>query len=196
MLGEGQCAAHREQVQRFVDGNQFLKGKVVLANELIVSGDFVLYVSRDALSHIKERHSDPSKPGSTFVDGVDLQGVLAKVIARATTERANGRVKWLGADTGATIGYMGVKLGSPEEVAAMSDYQMPDGKRETVKLATGNRDATCQISVIASELGKLSDGKTALSLITMFPGGTTVGGKEIPLDRGLFAREGMYFVVE
>jgi hypothetical protein len=49
--------------------------------------------------------------------------------------------------------------------------------------------------LITSELGKLSDGRTVLSLITMFPGGTTVDGKSIPMNRSEFADQGFYFVV-
>ena len=37
--------------------------------------------------------------------------------------------------------------------------------------------------------------KKLLSLITAFPGGTDVGGKEMPMDRNDFAAAGFYFVV-
>ncbi len=57
------------------------------------------------------------------------------------------------------------------------------------------RNPTNEISVITSELGKLSDGKTVISLITMFPGGTKIDGKDIPIDRSQFASQGLYFVV-
>ena len=183
------------QVQSFIDNNQFLKGKTVTLNDLIDGDKFILYVSDDALNHIKERHKDESKPGSTFDSSVNLRDVLTNILSKSPSEQSNGRVKWLGVDTGKSIGKMGVKQGTPEEVANMKDYQMPDGKKEMVKISTGERNPTNEVSVITSELGKLGDGKTVLSLITMFPGGTKVDGKEIPMDRGQFASQGLYFVV-
>jgi hypothetical protein len=183
------------QVQSFIDNNQFLKGKTVALNDLIDGDKFILYVSDDSLNHIKERHKDESKPGSTFDTSVNLRDVLTNILSKSPSEQSNGRVKWLGVDTGKLIGKMGVKQGTPEEVGNMKDYQMPDGKKEMVKISTGERNPTNEISVITSELGKLSDGKTVLSLITMFPGGTKIDGKEIPMDRGQFASQGLYFVV-
>lgn len=183
------------QVQSFIDNNQFLKGKTVALNDLIDGDKFILYVSDDSLNHIKERHKDESKPGSTFDSSVNLRDVLTNILSKSPSEQSNGRVKWLGVDTGKSIGKMGVKQGTPEEVTNMKDYQMPDGKKEMVKISTGERNPTNEVSVITSELGKLGDGKTVLSLITMFPGGTKVDGKEIPMDRSQFASQGLYFVV-
>ena len=183
------------QVQSFIDNNQFLKGKTVALNDLIDGDKFILYVSDDAVNHIKERHKDESKPGSTFDTSVNLRDVLTNILSKSPSEQSNGRVKWLGVDTGKSIGKMGVKQGTPEEVTNMKDYQMPDGKKEMVKISTGERNPTNEVSVITSELGKLGDGKTVLSLITMFPGGTKVDGKEIPMDRSQFASQGLYFVV-
>ena len=183
------------QVQSFIDNNQFLKGKTVALNDLIDGDKFILYVSDDSLNHIKERHKDESKPGSTFDTSVNLRDVLTNILSKSPSEQSNGRVKWLGVDTGKSIGKMGVKQGTPEEVANMKDYQMPDGKKEMVKISIGERNPTNEVSVITSELGKLGDGKTVLSLITMFPGGTKIDGKEIPMDRGQFASQGLYFVV-
>jgi hypothetical protein len=184
-------------IQSFIDNNQFLKGKTVSPNDLVESRKYILYVTDDSLSHIKERHSDESKPGSTFDSSVDLKSVLQKVLNMPPSEDANGRVKWLGVNSGGVIGKFGVMKATPEEVASMQDYQMPDGRKEMVKITNGERTPTNQVSVITSELGKLSDGRLALSLITMFPGGTkTSTGDEIPMDRGQFASKGFYFVVK
>jgi len=90
---------------------------------------------------------------------------------------------------------MGVKLGTPEQVASMTDYQMPDGKKEMVKVDVGERNPTSEISLITSELGELDSGKRVLSLITAFPGGTNVDGVELPVDRGQFANKGLYFMI-
>jgi hypothetical protein len=86
--------------------------------------------------------------------------------------------------------------GTPEEVAKMKDYTMPDGQKEQVKIAPGKRQPTSEVSLITAELGTLGDGRKALSMITMFPGGTKVDGTEIPMNRGEFAAKGLYFVVD
>ena len=71
---------------------------------------------------------------------------------------------------------------------------MPGGRNEMVKLVTGERDSTNQISLMTGELGDLG-GKKLLSLITAFPGGSEIGGKEMPMDRNDSAAKGFYFVV-
>lgn len=183
------------KIQSLIDNNQFLKGKIVTEIDLIETPKFILYVSEDSLNHIKERHKEETKPGSIFTV-VNLRLELEKLLNQNPTEDMNGRVKWLGINTGNVIGKMGVKLGNPEEVEKMEDYQMPDGRKEMVKISSGERDDTNEMSLITSELGQLDDGKRVLSLITAFPGGTMVDGMEIPLDRGQFASKGLYFVVK
>lgn len=185
-----------QQIQGFVDNNQFLKGSKVSETDLIDTKEYVLYVSDKSLDHIKERHKDASKPGSIISPQADLRKIIASVMENAPSEKGGGRVKWLGVDTGQDVGWMGVKSGSPEEIAKMQDYQMPDGKKETVKVSTGERNSTTEFSVICAELGKLGDGKTALSLLTAFPGGMKVDGIDIPMDRGQFAAKGLYFVTK
>jgi hypothetical protein len=184
-----------QQIQGAIDNNQFLKGNKVSEKDLIEGGEYVLYISDQSLGHIKERHKDTTKPGSIIDSSVDLRKVLSHVIAGTPSEKSNGRIKWLGADAGQTVGAVGVKAGTPEEIAKMQDYQMPDGKKETVKVAKGERTPTKEFSVICAELGKLSDGRIALSLLTAFPGGMKVDGIEIPMDRGQFAAKGLYFVI-
>lgn len=186
-----------EEIQTFIDNNDFLKGKLVANEEdLIESDKFVLLFSDDASRHIKERHSDASKPGSLFDQDINLQEVAKDVISQEPSEQSNGRVKWLAVDTGQEIGGMGVAKADPEEVEEMEDYQMPDGRKETVKISEGERIPTNQLSLITAELGQLEDGRKALSLITMFPGGDEIDGEKIPMDRSQFASQGFYFVVE
>ena len=186
-----------EEIQTFIDNNDFLKGKLI-ANEkdLIEYDKFVLLISDDAAQHIKERHSDASKPGSLFNQDIDLREVAKNVISQEPSEQGGGRVKWLAIDAGQEIGGMGVAKASPEEIEEMEDYQMPDGKKETVKISEGERIPTNQLSLITAELGQLQDGRKALSLITMFPGGDEVDGTKVPADRAQFASQGLYFVVE
>ena len=184
------------EIQQLVDANPYLKGQTVASDDLVESHKWVLYFSGDAAEHIKERHSNGAKPGSLFDANVMLKDVAGRLLNQQPTEHSNGRVKWLGVDAGQTVGSMGVAHADPDVVDRMTDYTMPDGDRETVKIKTGKRLPTDEVSMIASELGQLADGRTALSLMTMFPGGQTVAGKTIPMSRSDFAAQGFYFVVD
>ena len=176
--------------------DEFLKGKIKATPSDIIEGSkFVLLFSEDAAKHIAERHLDGTKPGSLFKSGINLRDVAKKLLNITPSEEAGGRVKWLGAN-GGDVGEMGVAKGTPEEVAKMKDYTMPDGQKEQVKIAPGKRQPTSEVSLITAELGTLGDGRKALSMITMFPGGTKVDGTEIPMNRGEFAAKGLYFVVD
>ena len=185
-----------QEVQTLVDKNEFLKGKVKATSSDILEGNkFVLLFSEDAAKHIIERHLDKNKPGSLFKNGISLRDIAKKIINTSPTTTDGGRIKWLSVNAG-NVGEMGVALASPEEVAKMKDYTMPDGAKEMVKIFGGKRKPTSKVSLITAELGELNDGRKALSLITMFPGGVEIDGKEIPMDRNKFASEGFYFVVD
>jgi hypothetical protein len=185
-----------QEIQTLIDKNDFLKGKVKSTPADIIEGNkFVLLFSEDAAKHITERHLDKNKPGSLFKSGINLRDIAKKLININPSEQTNGRVKWLGAKAG-NVGEMGVAKASPEEVAKMKDYTMPDGAKEQVKITSGKRKPTDEVSLITAELGVLGNGKKALSMITMFPGGMKVDGTEIPMDRGDFASKGLYFVVD
>lgn len=185
--------------QNLVNNHEFLKTKgiTVKQEDLIEGGDYVLLASNDALNHIKNRHTNASVPGSLFDSGVDLKTAIKNLLEKPPSESSGGRVKWLGVDTGSTVGKMGVAYTEdPEEIEKMEDYTMSDGGKETVKKKKGTRADTSEMSLITSEVGELPGGKKALSLITAFPGGTKVDGQEIPPDRSEFTKKGFYFVVE
>lgn len=186
----------RTEVQRLVDTNSYLKGQTVNSDDLIETTRYVLFFSVIAADHIKERHSDPQKPGSLFYQTVSLRDVAQHLLNQQPTEQTDELVKWLGIETNQIIGEMGIAHADPAIVALMADYQMPDGDRETVKIKIGERKPTSDISMITSRLGKLDDGRTVLSLITLFPGGQTVDGKTVPMNRGDFAEQGFYFIVD
>ena len=186
-----------DEIQSFIDKNDFLKGKLIAKEEDILKSDkFVLLFSDEASEHIKERHSNAAKPGSLFNQDVDLREVAENVIGMEPSEQSGGRVKWISVDAGEEIGSMGVAKTSLEKIGQMEDYQMPDGRKEMVKISEGEREPTNQLSLITAELGQLQDGRKALSLITMFPGGDEIGGEKIPMDRSEFASKGFYFIVE
>ena len=184
-----------QAAQQLIDANPYLKGKLTASPQNMIEGeDYILVVSDESLKHVKDRHQDASAPGSLFDPGLDLRSAMQSMLSQKPDEASGGRVKWLGVDTGGQVGKMGVKLSSPEEVAKMKDYTMPGGRNEVVKITTGERTPTSKLSLITAELGDLG-GKKLLSLITAFPGGTEIDGKEIPMDRNDFAKAGFYFVV-
>ena len=179
-----------KNIQSIIDGNQFVNGT---ANEesIIETDKHILFISPEGLKHIKERHSDRSKPGSIITG--DLKDIITKTIRKSPSESSGGRVKWLDVKVG-NVGEMGVAKATPEEVSGMTDYTMPDGRKETVKIKQGQRPKTDVFNVITAEIGEDS-GKPVLSVITAFPGPNSIDGVEMPMDRNEFAEKGFYFIV-
>ena len=161
------------------------------------SRNHVLFLSPEGLKHILGRHQDEYAPGSLFNAGADYVSLIKSFIDTEPSEVDNrGFVKWLDKDVGQTIGSMGVQKGNPEDVAQMTDYQMPDSRRpETVKVSAGNREPTSILNLIMAPMGSLSDGREVFSIITMFPGGNSIDGVEMPMNRNDFASLGFYFVL-
>lgn len=194
-----------EAIRNSLKSNPYLaKRAESLTQDNLISGkNFVLYVNEDSLDYIKRKHSDESVPGSIINQSTNLRAVLEKVIDKNPSQGPNdGRVRWLGIDTGMQVGKMGVAVTSPEEVEKMEDYTMsfPDGKggtkTEKVKVSYGERTPTSLISFIAQKLTNLSDGRTVISFITLFPGDTKIDNKEMPMERNDFAKQGFYFVIK
>lgn len=185
-----------EEIQKLIDSNQFVNGT---ANETsVVEGTSrVLFLSPEGLKHILGRHQDEYAPGSLFNAGADYPTLIKSFIDDEPSEvDSRGWVKWLAYDVGQAIGSMGVKKGDSEEVAGMVDYQMPDSRSpETVKIAAGEREPTSLINLIMAPMGSLSDGREVFSIITMFPGGNSIDGVEMPMNRNDFASLGFYFVL-
>ena len=179
-----------KNIQSIIDGNQFVNGT---ANEesIIETNKYILFISPEGLKHIKERHSDRSKPGSIITG--DLKDIITKTIQKSPSESSGGRVKWLDVKVG-NVGEMGVAKATPEEVSGMTDYTMPDGRKETVKIKQGQRPKTDVFNVITAEIGEDS-GKPVLSIITAFPGPNSIDGVAMPMDRNEFAEKGFYFIV-
>ena len=187
-----------QEMQEIIDGNRYMSGKATHENTISLK-EYVIYFSESGVDHIKQRHQDKYAPGSLFIDGLDYVDAARKV-ALEKPEREAGpygtKVKWIGVETLADVGYMGVAYDDPEKVASMKDYVMPDSKNmEKVKVSGGERKATKKASLITVVVGKLSDNREALSVISMFPGGGDIDGKIIPADRSKFAAEGFYFVL-
>jgi len=184
------------EIQNLIDSNQFVNGTADKAS--VVEGTSrVLFLSPEGLKHILGRHQDEYAPGSLFNAGADYPSLIKSFIDTEPSEvDSRGWVKWLEHDVGQTIGSMGVQKGDPEEVAQMTDYQMPDTRSpEKVKIAAGEREPTSLINLIMAPMGSLSDGREVFSIITMFPGASTISGVDMPHNRNDFASLGFYFVL-
>jgi len=186
---------HKE-IQDLIDNNQYVNGT---ANEdsVIDGKNRILFLSPESKKHVLDRHQDKYAPGSLFNPDVDFNSLIKTFIDTEPDEvGGNGFVKWLGKDVGQNIGSMGVAKGSPEAVAKMKDYTMPDSRTsEIVKVASGAREPTSKFSLIIAPMGNISDGREVFSLVTMFPGGTEIDGTEMPMNRNDFASLGFYFVL-
>ncbi len=183
------------EIQSFVDNNQYLKGTVVNEQDLIHDTRYVLFAPESSLGHIKDRHMNVDAPGSTMYPEVDLRQTISAVLQTPETSSPEDfMVKWEGiVSPVGPIGDMGVASAPIETVMMMQDYQMPGGRNEMVKVAQGQRIPTDEITLVTAKLGQLTDGRLAISLVTMYPGGSTVDGIPIPFDRNQFAASGLYF---
>jgi len=183
--------------QEIVDNHGFLgtKGIIVTEKDLIGSDKYVLFASPSGLKHIEERHKDPNMPGSVFVQGINLYNVMQDIIQDNPPNdmRQFPKVKWIEVKMNDVVGYSGIYLDSPEKVAKMKDFATPGGRGEIVKVAPGKLYPTNAMSLITIKIGDLSDGREALSLITLFPGDGSIDGVEIPSSRDEFAAKGFYF---
>jgi len=185
------------QVQAMVDGNQWLKGTQVNEGDLIpISDKVLLYASEEGMSHIKDRHQDANAPGSLIYPNVNVKELILAIMNTQPTSTGGGMVKWEGISSpSGPVGKMGLAAGTPQEVAGLQDYKMPGGRGEVVKVAPGERKETDEVTLVTSNIGSLEDGRTVLSLVTLYPGGMDVDGVQVPFDRGAFAAAGIYFVL-
>jgi len=185
-----------DEIQNLIDSNQFVNG---IANEAsVVEGTSrVLFLSPEGLKHILGRHRDEYAPGSLLNTGADYPSLIKSFIdTEPSVIDGRGFVKWLDKDVGQIVGSTGIQKGDPEEVAQMTDYQMPDSRRpETVKVSGGQREPTSILNLIIAPMGSLLDGREVFSIITMFPGRNSIDGVEIPMNRNDLAGLGFYFVL-
>jgi hypothetical protein len=186
----------QNEIQPMIDENPYVAGQAMMDN-VLESSQYVLYVSKEGMKHIMDRHADAYAPGSLFsMSQEKFYTELEDIIVEFPTEvDARGMVKWLEVDLGFTVGQMGVAHADPSQVQAMADYTMPGGRMEKVKVAPGEREDTSLISVITAKIGELQDGREVLSLVTMFPGSNSINGVDMPHDRSAFASVGFYFVL-
>lgn len=193
------------ELQDLVNSNQYIRGqKVILSGDkknVLESDEYMLFFSEYSQNHIKERHSDPKKPGSLFNSNIDLKDIALDFINRVTpTKETATNVNWLSISSPSIVGSMGLAIAKSKEEfnnLNLEDYVMPDGNRELVKIKrNGKRKPTNKVSMITAKLGKISNGKEFLSLVTMFPGDSEIDGVEIPSERSELENKLMYFITE
>tara|TARA_R110000796_G_scaffold30505_3_gene81457 strand:+ start:1323 stop:1949 length:627 start_codon:yes stop_codon:yes gene_type:complete len=185
-----------EEIQAIIDGNQYLKGKIVASEETVYDlGD--KYFLMSGVSHIAKRHKDKCFPGSLFLQGDDLVKEAVLNIVRGMDPTA-GKVLAVPSSVDG-LGMERLVKTTPEEIAGLEDYKMNDGTLVKIKKEGQNPgQATDRLTVIAPSIGD-AGGKPVLSLVTAFPGfmGTGKGGEgDIEIkDRADFTKNGYYFLV-
>ena len=185
-----------KEIQNIIDGNQYLKGKVVADDNTVYDlGD--KYFLMSGVSHLAERHQEKCFPGSLFLKGDEAikQAVLNVVRAMPPTGG-----KTMAFSTGIEgLGMERLVKTTPDAVAKFEDFKMKDGTVVMIKKEGNNPGrVTDKLSVIAPSIGE-AGGKPVLSLVTAFPGfmGTGNGGEgDIEIkDRADFTKNGYYFVM-
>ena len=127
------------EIQPMIDENPYVSGQAT-ANNVVESSQYVLYVSKEGMKHIMDRHADAYAPGSLFTRSQEnIYSELKDILTFPAEIDARGMVKWLEVELGSTVGKMGVAYADPSEVAQMADYTMPGGRMEKVKVAPGER---------------------------------------------------------
>ena len=185
-----------KEIQAVIDGNQYLKGKVV-ANDNTVYDLGDKYFLMSSVSHIAERHQEKCFPGSLFLKGDDA---IKQAVLNVVRDMPPTGGKTMAFSTGIDgLGMERLVKTTPEAIADFEDFKMKDGT--VVKIKKEGSDPgqiTDRLSVIAPAIGE-AGGKPVLSLVTAFPGfmGTGKGGEgDIEIkDRADFAKNGYYFVV-
>ena len=195
------------EIQKMVDNNQFLKGKVKATKETVFeAGDFILLL--DDLSHITDAHVDETIPGSKFEKGIDLKKAIVEIVSNnPPTEMTKGfgpnetkvqnvedaeKLKWLSLDSKVLVGQENVQKLDPNspEFKSMNLYKYKDsrGNEFDIKVKEGEGEKTTFLSFIGAKLGQIGD-KPVLSVMTAFPG---KNGAEVA-NRNDFQKFGYYF---
>lgn len=191
-----------QEIQKMIDENQFLKGKVKADNSTVFeAGDFILLIGD--VSHITDAHVDDTIPGSKFNKGVDLKKAIVSLVTnnkpnemakgfdKVTNPEEADKFKWLGLDTKLNVGVENVHKLDPnsDEFKSMNVYSYKDsrGNEFKIKVKDGEGDQTTFLSFIGGKLGKVGD-KIVISVITAFPGknGAEVANRNEFMDLGYY----------
>lgn len=198
------------EIQKMIDANQFLKGKVEANNSTVFeAGDYILLLSD--MSHLTDAHVDDTIPGSKFNKGVDLKKAIVSLVqnnkpsqmtkgfgsseTQVNDPKQAEKFKWLGLDSKMDVGIENVHKSdaNSEDFKSMNVYTYKDsrGNEFNIKVKQADGQKTTFLSFIGAKLGEVGD-KIVLSLITAFPGQNAV---DIP-NRNDFMKQGYYFTTQ
>jgi hypothetical protein len=198
------------EIQKMIDANQFLKGKVEANNSTVFeAGDYILLLSD--MSHLTDTHVDDTIPGSKFNRGVDLKKAIVSLVqnnkpsqmtkgfgsseTQVNDPKQAEKFKWLGLDSKMDVGIENVHKSdsNSEDFKSMNVYTYKDsrGNEFNIKVKQADGEKTTSLSFIGAKLGEVGD-KIVLSLITAFPGQNAV---DIP-NRNDFMKQGYYFTTQ
>lgn len=183
-------------LEKYNETSQYkVQQRVKNGKELVQSAKFVLFIDDESIQHIKSRHQNTNSPGSLIKPNLNIREI-AKLLLNKEPKSEGDKLKWEGVDTGSEVGTMGLAHTSPEELKSdkYRQFKMVTGE-SVVTIGQGERTPTNEITMITTDVGILPDGRKALTLITMFPGGMLIDGVVVPFDRNLLATNGLYFVV-
>lgn len=199
-----------EEIQKMIDNNSFLKGKVKADSTTVFeAGNFILLLGD--LSHITEAHVDEKVPGSKFKQGLDLKKAIVSLVSnnepvemtkgfgasetKVTKPEEAEKFKWLGLDSKVEIGLENVHKMDPnsEEFKSMNVYSYKDsrGTEFKVKVKQDEGKKTTFLSFIGGKIGMIGD-KIVLSILTAFPGQNAV----TIANRNDFMKQGYYFTTQ
>jgi len=198
------------EIQKMIDGNDFLKGKIVAdKNTVYEAGNFIILLGD--LSHITDAHVDETIPGSKFNKGVDLKKAIINLVSNNKPSQMTAgfgpsekevsdpkeaqKFKWLGLDSKTDVGIENVQKSEPnsEEFKSMNVYTYKDsrGNEFKIKVKEGEGEKTTFLSFIGAKLGMIGD-KVVLSVMTAFPGKNAVS----IANRNDFIKNGFYFTTQ
>ena len=194
------------EIQKMIDENQFLKGKVTAdKNTIFEASNFILLLGD--LGHITDAHVDEKIPGSKFEKGVDLKKAIVSLVTnnkpnelfkgneKVTDPKEADKFKWLGLDTKIPVGIENVHQldVNSEEFKSLNNYVYKDsrGNEFTIKVKEGDGEKTTFLSFIGGKIGQIGD-KPVLSVITAFPGKNGVS----IANRNDFMKSGYYFTTQ
>lgn len=193
-----------EEVKKIVEENQYISDKDVTEEKLISSDKWIVYISQQTLDHIKS-HMGPNAeigdaPGSYYTDSwrKGVETAISKYEPEVG-ENPPFRTAWTGVDAGAHVGYVTIGFDANLEDSEKKSYTYDRPVRgqmvpETIAVREEEAEKTNFLTIVGSKIGEVN-GKGLISLWTTYPDfkDGKINGKEIPMNRSEFEKNGFYF---
>jgi len=197
-------ASEIEEVKKIVGENQYISDKSVTEEKLISSDKWIVYISQQTLDHIKS-HMGPSveigdAPGSYYTDSwkKGVETAISKYEPEVG-DKPPFRTAWTGVDAGAHVGYVTIGFDGNLKDSEKKSYTYDRPVRgemvpETIAVKEEAAENTNFLTIVGSKIGEVN-GKGLVSLWTTYPDfkDGKIDGKEIPMNRNEFEKNGFYF---